>query len=156
MRLTILFAFCCLGMAGCAPLDIYYKPGATVEKLDRETTACKVAALKDAPVANQIRREPPILIPGRVYCDGAGYCYDTGPYWVEGRIYTVDVNAGLRRKLEDQCMAAKGFAPVRIPQCPAGTSDKVPARATTRLPPLSETSCAIRYRSGAFQIVEAG
>lgn len=122
--------------------------------MDRDTTDCQVSALRDAPVANQIRREPPIYVPGRVVCDAAGQCYDAGGYWTPGRVYTVDVNAPLRGKLTDQCMAGKGYVPARIRQCPAGASQDVPAVATTTLPPLTPDSCAIKYQSGAFQIVE--
>lgn len=153
MRMTILFAGVLFGLAACAPLSIYYKPGVSVTRLEQETTTCQVAALKDAPVATQIRQEPPRYIPGRIVCDGRGYCYDTGPYWIEGRIYTVDVNESLRVRLTDQCMANKGFTPARIPQCPAGVSEQVPPRATTTLPPLTPDSCVIKYKSGGFQIV---
>ena len=92
--------------------------------------------------------------PGRTYCDGYGYCYNSGPYWVQGRIYTVDVNAPLRQKLTDQCMAKQGYAPARIPLCPPGTADYVPPAATTKLPPLSDKSCVIKYKNGAFQIID--
>lgn len=154
MRMTVKVAILALCASGCAPLSIYYKPGASVTRLDRDTTACQVDALKDAPVANQIRREPPVLIPGRVVCNSAGHCYDTGPYWIQGRVYTVDVNADLREKLTDQCMGDKGYAPVRIPQCPLGVADKAPPKATTRLPDLTPKSCAVLYKSGAYQILE--
>lgn len=139
-------------LGACAPLSIYYKPGAEVTRLQTDTTACEVQALKDAPVATQIRQNPPVFYPGRVYCDGAGRCWRGEPYWLEGSIYTVDVNADLRRRVTDQCMAGKGYTPARVPLCPVGVT--VPPGRTDVLPPLSPNSCAIKNADGSFRIVD--
>ena len=151
MRLTLRFAL--LGLLGaCAPLSVYYKPGVEVTRLQTDTTTGQVSAARDVPPNTQIRQAPPVFYPGRSYCDGAGNCWHGNPYWVEGSVYTVDVNAGLRKRVTDQCMDAKGYAPVRIPLCPIGVTP--PPGRTTRMPALTPNSCAVRNRDGSFQIVE--
>lgn len=153
MKPLLLFMAMTTVLAGCLPLSIYYREGAQVSLMQRETLACEVRALRDAPVANQIRRTPPRFVPSRRICDGAGNCTTRPGYYVPGEVYTVDVNAGLRQRIEAQCMADKGFVPAKIPACPPGAAKAaVPAR-TAVLPRLSENSCVIRNQDGSFQIV---
>ncbi|WP_406644675.1 hypothetical protein QEZ52_12455 [Aliisedimentitalea scapharcae] len=143
-------------MTACSPLAIYYKPGVAVQKLQSDTDACEVSALKDAPVANQIRQTPARYIPGRRICNGLGQCTSSPGYWVPGSYYTVDVNKGLRQRRNDSCMAAKGYQPVSISQCPQRVANSAPPGATSRLPDLTDTSCVIRNNDGSFQIVDQG
>lgn len=140
-------------LAACAPLQIYHKPGVPVAQWRADTTRCEVKALRDAPVANQTRQEPPEFIPPRQICDSAGRCRMTGGYWIPGEIYTVDVNAGLRQRVETLCMAELGYAPAEIPRCPDGVT--VRGR-TTVLPQLTETSCFVRFDDGGIAIVNRG
>ncbi|MCR8827237.1 hypothetical protein [Pseudosulfitobacter koreensis] len=145
-----------LALPACAPLTLYYKPGVPVEKLKRDTTACQVQALRDAPVANQVRRTPPRYVPARRVCNSAGSCSTTGGYYLPGEIYTVDVNAPLRKRVEDQCMADLGYSPASIPACPQGIKQAAAPAATATLPRLTPKSCAIRNPDGTFQIVNQG
>ena len=138
------------GLAACSgPLSIYYRPGADVSRMQRDTTNCEVAALKDAPVATEIRERPPVYVPGPVYCDAYGNCRRGFGYWVSGGVYTVDRNADLRGRVTDQCMADRGYSPAQVPACPVGLS--APPQRTTTLPTLTPQSCAIRYDDGSFQ-----
>ncbi len=139
-------------LTACAPLTIYYKPGVAVARLQSDQTRCEVAALRDAPVATQIRQRPPIYFPGPRICDASGACYSQPGYWVDGGIYTVDLNADLRGRVTDQCMAAKGYQPVTIPLCPGAVSSAPPMQTTT-LPALTANSCAIRNQDGSWHIV---
>ena len=141
-----------LAIAACAPLSIYYRPGASVARMQTDQTQCQVRALKQAPVANQIRQRPPIYFPGRQICSASG-CYYSPGYWMGGGYYTVDVNAGLRGRAEQQCMGAKGYQPVTVPLCAPGIKSQVVAQQTRTLPPLTEQSCSIRYDDGSWQIV---
>ena len=146
----------CVALAACGPLSMYYREGENVSKLQAETTQCQVQALKQVPVANQVRQSPPTYWPGRTYCDGRGSCYRTGGWWEPGRIYTVDVNQSLRDTVEAQCMAQKGFRPVSLPPCKQSVKNRVPAARTTTLPPLSEASCFVKFDDGSFQIITPG
>ncbi len=143
-------------LASCGPLSLYYREGESVSRMQTETTQCQVQALKDAPVANQIRQNPPVYWPGRTYCDGRGYCYRTPGWWQPGNVYTVDVNQDLRNTVEAQCMAQKGYRPVSLPPCKSGVKSKVAPVRTTKLPPLSSASCFVKFDDGSFQIITPG
>ncbi|HBS50726.1 MAG TPA: hypothetical protein DEA05_11895 [Rhodobacteraceae bacterium] len=146
-----------LVLAACAgPVDMYYKPGGSVSRLASDTTDCQVRALRDAPVANQVRQRPPVYVPGNRWCNAAGQCYTAPGYWVDGGVYSVDVNAGLRGRVEAQCMAARGYAPVSLPRCSPQVADAAPRQVTTRLPRIGPGSCIIPYEAGGFQIVTPG
>ncbi len=140
-------------LAACTgPLAIYYRPGISVARMQTDQTRCEVAALRDAPVANQIRQRPPIYFPGRQIC-GAGGCYFSEGGWIEGSIYTVDVNEDLRGRVEAQCMAQKGYQPVSVPLCSGPIRSAVQPAQTLTLPRLTENACSIRYDDGSWQIV---
>lgn len=147
----------CLGLvlllAACAPLRIWHKPGVPVARWQADRTDCEVNALRDAPVASQIRQQPPDFVPPRQICDSAGNCRTTGGYWIPGEVYSVDVNAGLRQRVEAQCMANRGYRPAEIPRCRDGLA--VQGR-TTVLPELSQTSCFVRRNDGDIVIVDPG
>ncbi|WP_257883761.1 hypothetical protein [Roseobacter insulae] len=140
-------------LAGCAPLTIYHREGVAVTRMETDALSCEISTLQAVPVANQLRRDPPRYIPARRYCDANGQCYTRGGYYIPGEVYTVDVNADLRRRAEVQCMADKGYTRVTVPNCPANISSKVPVGATEVLPRLSPRSCAIRNRDKTWQIV---
>ncbi|MFT6674295.1 MAG: hypothetical protein ACJAVM_000466 [Sulfitobacter sp.] len=139
--------------SACAPLNTYYRAGANVAQLSRETTACEVRALRDVPASVQIRRIAPEFVPAHRSCDGAGNCRIVPGYFIPGETISFDPNDGLRKRVEVQCMADKGFAPVSIPPCPDALAKAVPRRATATLPALDAKSCVIRNDDGSFQIV---
>lgn len=153
MRHALFTALAATLLAGCAPLSIYYKPGAEVRTLRSDTLACEVQALRDAPVSLQTRQEPAVFVPPRQTCDSSGNCRRDGGYWIPGRVYTVDVNTALRNRVETYCMAQRGYSPVNIPACPAGLKA---TGQTSVLPNLTEASCAIRNEDGTFLIVNRG
>lgn len=107
-----------LALPACAPLTLYYKAGTPVATVQRDTTACQVVALRDAPVANQVRRTPPRYVPPRRVCNASGACSTTGGYYLPGDVYTVDVNAPLRKGSKTNAwptaaIALPAFRPVR-------------------------------------------
>lgn len=147
--LGLIIAGACV--AACTPLKIYHKPGVSVQRWQKDTTTCEVSALRDAPVANEIRRIPPEFIPPRRSCDSAGNCTVIPGYWTPPEVYTVDVNRPLRKKLENQCMGARGYTRVEIEQCPPNIKSEGRTRV---LPPLTTKSCAIKNEDGSFLIVD--
>jgi hypothetical protein len=154
MRLLIALAL--LTVAACAPLETYYKPGASVEAVARATTTCQVDALRQVPSSTRVRQLPPRYVPGRQVCNAAGQCGVTRGYYVPGPVESYDPNDGLRRRVEGQCMADRGYAPVSIPPCPDAIARATPPGVTRTLPRLTERSCVIRNRNGTFQIVNRG
>lgn len=153
MRPISLSLFATFLLAACAPMAIYHKPGVPVSRMQTDTTDCEVKAVKDAPVANQVRQYPPIYVPGNRVCDSSGTCWTTAGYWMDGGVYTVDVNADLRGRVMDMCMAGKGYRPVSIPNCSPAVKSAAPRRQTTTLPALTPQTCVIRYDDGGWQIV---
>lgn len=149
MRRLIPVLLLFLVFAACGPVASFYREGVDVSRLASDQTACEVAALRDAPVANEIRQRPPIYYPPRQVCDAYGACYVYPGYWVDGPIYTVDVNKSLRDRLLTDCMAKKGYSLVSLPRCTQST----PAQTTSRLPPLTSDSCIIPSRDGLNQII---
>ena len=142
-----------LVLTGCSsPVSFYYKSGGSVARMQTDATNCEVQALKSAPVANQVRQRPPIYFPGSQYCGPAG-CYYSPGYWVDGGIYTVDVNKDLRRRVMDQCMGQRGYQPASLPMCSSAIRSQVTPKQTTRMPTLTADSCAINHGNGAWQIV---
>ncbi len=154
MRPVPIIAF--LILTGCAPLTIYHKAGVTVDRMERDTRACAVSALRDVPVNTQVRRSPARYVPGQRVCDAAGTCTTRRGYYIPGDIYTVDVHKPLRAGVEQQCMADRGYAPVSIPPCPSGVARAAQVARTVVLPSLTPTSCVIRNDNGSFQIVNRG
>ncbi|MFK7870418.1 MAG: hypothetical protein AB8B58_14415 [Roseobacter sp.] len=153
-RPTLCLTGLLLFMIACSPVRLYHKAGVPVAQMERAELACRIDAVESAPVANQIRQGPARYVPARRYCNSAGACQIRGGYFVEGEIYSVDVNAGLRREIERQCMADQGFTYIELPQCSSGVSSAVPAAATEVLPPVSAQSCVIRNADGTYQIVD--
>lgn len=142
-----------IGLSSCASLETYYKPGGSVAQLNRDTLACEVQALRDVPQSTVLRRKPPIFVQGKKVCNADGACTTAPGYYIPGGVEQYDPNADLRLRVERQCMADKGYAPVSIPACPDAVAKAAPPRATTRLPKLTEGSCVIRNSDGTFQIV---
>ena len=153
---TIICFATVVGLAACGSLSTYYKPGASVEVLNRQTLTCETTALREVPPSTQIRRTPPQLIRGKQTCNANGVCFTTPDRYLPGEIITYDPNDGLRRRVEQQCMADAGFTPVSIPSCPDAVARAASGEPTKILPNLNENSCVIRRKDGTFQIVTRG
>lgn len=142
-----------LALAACGPMSLYHRAGVSVSRMQADTTECQVQALRDAPVANQIRQRPPIYFPGQRVCNAAGNCWSAPGYWIDGGIYTVDVNQDLRARVTDMCMARRSYTPVSLPACSPAVQRAAPPRQTSTLPALTANTCVIRYDGGGWQIV---
>ncbi|MFC3616309.1 hypothetical protein ACFORG_21410 [Lutimaribacter marinistellae] len=153
MKAKLFLSLGLLALGACAPMSIYYREGVSVSRLQTETTDCQVRALRDAPVANEVRQGPPIYYPGRTVCNSAGQCWQQPGWWVPGNVYTVDANQGLRNRVETQCMAEKGYAPVSLPQCSQAVRDQVALSRNAKMPALGESSCIVRFQDGSVQVV---
>ena len=143
------FSLVFLGVVACGPLPVYYNAGSDQTRTNGDTLTCKVNALKDAPVANQIRQRPPVYYPGRQYCNDGG-CWTSPGYWVDGGTYTVDVNLGLRSQLEQRCMGQKGYRRLELPRC---TKEQIAALqslpgSARRDAGLPENACAVLQSNG--------
>ena len=138
-------------LVSCGPLTVYHRPGVSEAQLDREYLACEVSALKQAPVANQIRQHPPRYYPGHRYCNSEGACWTTPGYWIDGGSYTVDVNQGVRSRLLQSCMAKKGYLQQDLPRC---SNLAYSVRRPNDVIQITPKSCAKRDDSGRILILE--
>ncbi len=149
-----LLGFAAIALAACGPLGIYHKPGAEVSTMNRTLTNCEVEALGKVPVDRRIERDPVRMVPRRI-CDAQGNCtvvYDR----IGGEVRTFDANAGLRQRVLNQCMSDAGYRFVELPACSQAIKRAAPPAATTIMPQLAPTSCAIRNNDGSWQIVTPG
>ncbi|WP_300547094.1 hypothetical protein [Roseovarius sp.] len=139
-------------LGACAPLDIYYKEGADVARSEANLTECQVSALARVPRDMRTRFIPTRYAPYTA-CNAGGRCYTRYRLISPPRTETHDLNARLRHKVVDQCMAEAGYRPVSLPQCDSATTRATALHATQTLPPLTPQSCVIRLKSGNWQIV---
>ena len=138
--------------ASCTPLKIYYQEGETVARLDRDELACETAALRQVPADIRTRYIPPTYAPYQV-CSPAGYCRTYDRIISPGRYERYDANRGLRARVTEQCMADKGYIRASIKRCDPETTRTTELSVTQVMPPLSAQSCAIRFKTGRWQIV---
>lgn len=147
--------FATVFLAACAPLELFYKEGETVSQMARDELACETTALRQVPADIRTRYIPPTYQPYKI-CNGYGHCYWHQRLLSPGRYETYDANAPLRTRATQQCMGEKGYVPTKIKRCDSATTRTTALRATQVLPPLSSNSCAIRLKSGRWQIVTPG
>lgn len=153
-----------LALAGCAPTpyELYkagkpvpnfpYRAGATVGDKDQDTTNCEVEAAQRVPQQIEVHTTPVYTTPVQTYCYRSGYqtiCNSTGGDTYGGDMYSTDANAGLRKRVEDQCMARKGWRWIDLPACPAGVQATDLRGVGAHLPQLTNATCYIAYENGA-------
>ena len=152
--LWILLGLTTLALAACTPVSTFYREGASVNRLIADDTDCAVVAIAKAPVSNQVRRAPPRYVSGGTSCDANGTCVTRPGYFVPGEVFTVDVNAPLRSRVKSQCMFGRGYQLIDLPPCSGSVASS--ASPFSRLPPLTEQSCAVRARDGTALAVTPG
>lgn len=141
-------ALCGAVLSGCN-YTVYHQPGKTIEDRDRDLLRCDVRALKQAPVATELRYQAPVLRERKI-CDNNGNCI-TDTYWSDPEPYTVDVNEPLRARIKKQCILDKGYTEVSLPKCETGDSVSIPAR----MGQLGAQSCLVRDQRGTLRIGNA-
>lgn len=142
-------------LGACTPLGIYYKPNIAVATVERDKLNCKVEAANKVPVDNEIEIIPGAISPPREVCNSTGQCHVIPGRRAPNRVIVIDANEGLRRQVVGQCMRDLGYEYVKVPHCDAKVKIAVP-RQTSVLPRLSGTSCVVRGKRGAWQIVDPG
>ena len=144
MKPTVFSVFL-LALASCGPLPVYYRDGSDQTRTNSDVTNCQVAALKAAPIALETRQHPPTYYPAERHCDGDN-CWVRPGYWVPGQIYTVDLNEALRQRVEQNCMAQKGYQRLELPRCDQA---EIAALSSQEGPGgLTPYSCALRQKDG--------
>ncbi|MFK7938183.1 MAG: hypothetical protein AB8B82_02300 [Roseovarius sp.] len=139
-------------LAGCTPLSLFYKEGTPVQRLNADLSQCKLRGLREIPVDQDTRFIPGTETPNTI-CDANGLCQTVWVQITPDKIETYDANEGAREDFVEACMGAQGYQPVRLPACNDAVVRATRLSATKVLPPLSSNSCAIRLKTGQYQIV---
>lgn len=141
-------------LTGCGPMGLYYKPGVSMNAIERDEVACTLKAEREVPVRNVSRVIPGEWVPGRKVCPRKGKCHVTPGYMTPSRVVTEDANLGLRNRVAALCMQDRGYSRINLPPCPREVAQSVPSAVTTEMPKrLSPRACVIRHGGGAFQVV---
>lgn len=139
-------------LAACFPLSLYYQEGTPVARIDADQTNCEIDALQKVPVDLRRRFISPIY-DYKTICNAAGACSTYRVLISPGRWESYDANEALRAKVARQCMHAKGYERVQLPACSPAVIEATTITATRVQPPITNKSCAIRLKSGRYQIV---
>ena len=141
-----------LVLTACAPPQLFYQEGVTVSRLDADLVQCRVDAARNVPVRLQRRYIPPVY-DHRPICHGTGSCTYIRVLISPGRYQEYDANEGLRSSVTDQCMIGKSYEKVSLPACTGGIAPNASLPSSRTLPPISSTTCAVRTKTGRWQII---
>lgn len=134
-------------VASCAATSFptYVKPGATVDRVSRDSAACDVEANRLFPAANF-----PVVYPYAT----VGY-YPGAWGWGGGAtITTTDVNASMRIQHRNQCMRVKGYTPYTFPICTSAQMNGQSFAPLTRSPVPSPNICAVPVEGGGRALID--
>lgn len=146
LRFISAFVISSAVLAGCSAsgYQVFLKPGAGVDRVNRDRAECEVEANRLFPSANF-----PNTIPyGTLGYYGGGWGYGVGI------IHTTDVNAGMRNDHRNQCMRVKGYEPYVFPVC---TSEQLAGGSFApliRSPKPSPTICAVTVEGGGRALID--
>lgn len=135
---------CAAALAACTTGQtiVYDNEGVSVSRFSNDYGACVAEAELQAPVIiqNQTSYGATIGVGTGGYSrgwygggSGVGLSVDTR---------RVDVNAGRRIGLMQQCMSARGYIPKQIPNCSSEVRNSTVISQSYRQPPVTQQSCA--------------
>lgn len=125
---------------------VLWKTGSTSAQRLAEGNECEVRALRDAPRSIATGVSPSFTTPVSVTCANYGNvtnCQQYGGQTFGGQSYSTDLNADLRERIYQQCMAEKGYSSLVFPGC---TDEQLAGRTVTpkssgENPPPNEILC---------------
>lgn len=101
---------------------VYWKDEVSADQRRADHTSCEVAALQAAPRALSSTPNPTYRVPDNVQCTQVGNytnCYNYGGQVIGGGTTTTDYNQDLRDRVQDQCMASRGYSLRQFRSCTA-------------------------------------
>lgn len=111
LPLLALLAAC----AGTGSEPVWLKPGTPALAAEQDFLACAAEARRDFPADRRIATAPRVTVGVGVRRCSGGFCY--GGFGQDPVIYDRDVNAGLRDRALDLCMATRGYVERSLPRC---------------------------------------
>ena len=104
------------------------------------------------PVNLQRRYIPPVY-DYRTICHGTGSCSYIRVLISPGRYQQYDANEGLRNTVADKCMIDLKYEKISLPACTGEVAQTLHLPSNRTLPPISASTCAVRTKTGRWQIV---
>jgi len=109
-------------LIGCAPQTgvLLYKPGVNLATKQSDLDDCRIVSMKEVPQNLQTSVSPGFSNPGTVMCNSYGTftsCNTVGAYNIPPTVTTVDANSGLRSRILNRCLNAKGYQLYERPYC---------------------------------------
>lgn len=143
-------AICTVVLTGCST-QVQYKVGVTPAQRNKDLNTCNMRATQAYPVRIVQHRTPRYYVPSRPVCYN-GRCGHSGGYWEGGDVYSVDVNKSERSQAFAQCVSAKGYQSVELPNC-TGEARKSAVRSTqSAYPQLNSESCTVTMQDGSIKV----
>ncbi|RVT84460.1 hypothetical protein DXV76_12310 [Rhodobacteraceae bacterium CCMM004] len=124
-------------LSACVPYTGYYRAGVPVAQFETDRLECEVLGAQRVPPNTQVRSRD-VYVPPRQVCTPKGKCRLIDGDFVSAGIESYDANADLRARVVGQCMASRGYGPVRIDAC----TGEGPRRVPSVLPPAG-SACAL-------------
>lgn len=122
-----------LVLAACGPVVAFDQPGVPVSRLSSDLQTCSARATAEAPPDVQV-----IYTYENRFRTGR---WGGRPGWdIQRERDIVDVNEGPRAVALQQCMIARGYRVTQLPRC---SSKPTNLTSDTRLPTVTEQSCAV-------------
>jgi len=134
-------------LAACSTETAFNQEGVSVSRLSNDYAACLTAATSQAPVDVQEQTTYDRTF-GFQGCRSAG-CNPSGGWEYERSSQSVDVNAGNRDALVQQCMVSRGYSVAQLPACAGGVAG---IDASYRQPAISGQSCVAQL-SGVGPVI---
>lgn len=109
-----------LVLTGCNTVTLLWKPGVSLSQKQYDYDQCTIAAIREVPVNQVTNYNPGYYNPGTTQCNRIGNsvsCYQVGAVSVPGSVDSRDINQGLRDRVRDRCLAAKGYKRKVVPVC---------------------------------------
>jgi len=142
-----------LALLSACSTTINYRPGASTETVRKDELTCEREAYAEAPVRIVRDYVPGQLVRGAPICSAPGQCRPGPVYREPGRWISYDANEDRRSVVVRQCLAARGYQRVTLPNCSDTVRAAVPPAVTITQPALRKGACVIRRGDDRYQIV---
>jgi len=109
-----------LMLTGCNTVTLLWKPGVSLSQKQVDYDQCTIMAMREVPVNQVTHYNPGYYNAGTTQCNRIGNsvsCYQVGAVNIPGSVNSQDVNQGLRDRVRDRCLAAKGYQRKVVPVC---------------------------------------
>jgi hypothetical protein len=135
-----------LALVACTPTQVivYDKPGVSVSRFSSDYASCLARGEREAPVIfqNQTNVGTAIGVGVGIGSCGGWSCGNSTGLGVSVDTRRVDINAGRRIGVMQQCMSGLGYTPKQIQRCSADVRRQTVIAEGFTQAPITQQSCA--------------